>query len=207
MSGSPGAGGASRPPREPSGSRPPLPPRIVLVGFMGAGKSTVGRILADRLGYDFVDLDEEVERVAGRTVPEIFRVFGEAAFRRLEAEATARLDHRREIVVATGGGWMARPELRGRWTDAVRVWLRVGSGSIRERLGGRWASRPLLDRESPERALREILRARAPAYRLAEIRVDTDGRSAVDVAGRILALLEERGGERGGGPEPAHGSE
>lgn len=176
-----------------AGTRGDLPGRIVLVGFMGAGKTTVGRLLARRLGYDFVDLDEEVERLAGRTIPEIFRSEGEAAFRALEAEVTSRLDDRCRIVIAAGGGWMARPELRDRWTAAVRVWLQVSEQNVLERLGSHLETRPLLGREPPQRAIRTFLEGRRASYRLAELRVDTDGRTAVEVAECVLELLARAG--------------
>lgn len=170
-----------------------LPPKIVLVGFMAAGKSTVGELLARRTGYDFVDLDAEIERRQERSIPEIFRQDGEEAFRAMEAEATRRHDDSREVVVATGGGWMAREELRDRWTGATTVWLRVSPGQVLERVGSDTSSRPMLDASSPERSIRAILARRRPHYRLADLTVDTDGRSPDEVAARILERLGEGG--------------
>lgn len=177
--------------RGPASSSPELPSRIVLVGFMAAGKSTVGRRLAERVGYRFVDLDEEVVRRAGRTIAAIFRRDGEPAFRRLEAEASRALDAQRAFVLAVGGGWMARPELRDRWPDAVRVWLRVGAAEAVARLEreGGLASRPLLDPVDPERAARELLAERETAYAAAEISVETEGRDPDAVVGEILRRL------------------
>lgn len=165
------------------------PSRIVLVGFMAAGKTTVGRRLADRLGYRFVDLDDEVVRRAGRSIAAIFREEGESAFRRLEAEATGALDAAAGLVVAVGGGWMARPELRDRWPDAVRVWLRVGAAEAVARLEGGLAGRPLLATEDPERAARRLLAEREEAYALAELSVETEGRDPDDVAAEVLRRL------------------
>jgi shikimate kinase len=166
-----------------------LPERIVLVGFMGAGKSTVGQLLADRLGFAFVDLDAEAEERAGKPVCEIFADEGEAAFRALEAEVTEAADGVAPVVVASGGGWMARPELRDRWPAAVRVWLRVSPLAALERIGGDVQSRPMLDPASPEGSLQAILEARLSAYERAEVTVDTDGRTPAQVVGRILELL------------------
>lgn len=177
----------------PGRGDPGLPPKIVLVGFMAAGKSTVGRLLARRVGYDFVDLDEEIERREGRSIPEIFREGGEEAFREMEAEATRRHDDSAGVVVATGGGWMAREELRGRWPEAATVWLRVSPGEVLERIGPDTGSRPMLDPASPERSIREILDRRRPDYRRADLAVATDARSPEEVADRILERL------RGGG--------
>lgn len=163
--------------------------RIVLVGFMAAGKSTVGVLLAARLGRSFMDLDAEVERRAGRPVEEIFRQEGEDEFRRLEAEATRDLDDRSPVVVAAGGGWMARPELRERWPEAVRVWLRVSPEEALRRIGDDVESRPMLDPSSPARSVRAILESRRRDYARAELHVDTDDRSPEEVAEAILDRL------------------
>lgn len=168
---------------------PGLPARVVLVGFMAAGKSTVGRRLARRTGYGFVDLDRVVEELAGRPVPEIFREEGEAAFREMEARATRELDDRREVVVAAGGGWMARPELRDRWTGAVRVWLRVSPEEAVRRLEGSLASRPKLDPADPVAAARRLLERRRGDYARAEVAVDTAGRTPEEVAREVLRRL------------------
>lgn len=185
-----GAGPADRAVRDPRGSD--RPERIVLVGFMASGKSTVGRILASHLGVEFVDLDDEAEARAGRSIPEIFAADGEAAFRALEVEVTEATDAVRPAVVATGGGWMARPELRDRWPDAVRVWLRVSPPAVLARLGGELESRPMLDPSHPERSIGRIMDSRLGDYARAEVAVDTDGRSAAEVAERVLELLELR---------------
>lgn len=170
-----------------------LPDRVVLVGFMAAGKSTVGRLLADRAGYSFVDLDEAVEEMAGRPIPDIFREDGEEAFREMEAEVTRRVDDLRRVVIAAGGGWMARAELRDRWPDAARVWLEVSPETVLERIGEDLESRPMLDPGSPLRSIRAILEARRTDYARAEYRVDTDGRDPGEV---VRALVERLAGRR-----------
>lgn len=184
----------------PEGDDPPpgadLPRRIVLVGFMATGKTTVGRLLARRLGYGFVDLDGEVERRAGRSIPDIFGEEGEARFRELEAEATRTLDppsapggEAEGLVVAAGGGWMARPELRDRWEDAVRVWLRAEPRTVIRRVGEDVAARPMLDPEDPLGSARRLLAEREEAYGRAEVSVATDTLSPEEVAGRVLDEL------------------
>lgn len=161
-----------------------------MVGFMGAGKSTVGRRVAESLGYRFVDLDDEIERLAGRPVPEIFGSGGETRFRELEARATRQLEARARTVVAVGGGWMARPELRDAWPGAVRVWLRVDAAEAVGRLGDRLPSRPLLaDRDDPVAAARRLLEDRRPHYERAEIHVATDGREVETVAEEVVRRL------------------
>jgi shikimate kinase len=169
-----------------------LPDRVVLVGFMAAGKSSVGRLLAARLRYRFVDLDAEVEALAGRSIPAIFAGEGEAAFRDLEARATQALDELRPVVVATGGGWMARPSLRDRWPDAVRVWLRVSPPVVVRRLGGELGTRPMLEPGAPEASVQRILDERLGAYARAELAVDTDGRTIEQVTDRVIELLDVR---------------
>ncbi|MFB6241038.1 MAG: shikimate kinase [Gemmatimonadota bacterium] len=187
-------GGAGRRERDPDARRGEtdggdLPPRIVLVGFMAAGKSTVGRRVAERAGYPFLDLDDEVEEMAGRSIPELFRREGEEAFREMEAEVTRRADDVRPAVIAAGGGWMARPELADRWEDAARVWLRVSPEAVLERIGDDLSSRPMLDPGSPLRSIRAILEARRPQYARAEHEVATDGRTPEEVAEAVLAAV------------------
>lgn len=169
------------------------PARIVLVGFMGAGKSSVGSLLAERFGYRFVDLDREVERLAGRTIPEVFREHGEAAFRDLERQATVCSNERLPAVVATGGGWMSRPELRSMWPDAVYVWLAAGPETVLERVGESPELRPMLDPEAPERSIRDLLVTREPDYALAALTVHTDALTVEGVADRVTELIFDRG--------------
>lgn len=169
-----------------------LPGRVVLVGGMAAGKSSAGRRLARRIGYRFVDLDEEVERRAGRSIPEIFREEGEEGFRRREADVTRALDPASEgdeLVVAAGGGWMAREELRDRWPGAERVWLKVSPEEALRRLEGDVESRPMLDPERPLQTLRRVLERRRRHYARAEHAVDTGGRTPEEVADRVLEAL------------------
>ena len=164
---------------------------------MASGKSTVGRALARVLHYRFVDLDREVERLAGRSIPEVFAAGGEAEFRALEARATAAVDDAEPVVVAAGGGWMDRPELRDRWPGAVRVWLRVSAAEAVRRLGPELTSRPMLDPEAPVASARRLLEARRASYARAELAVGTEGRTPEEVARRVeRALREAAGGDR-----------
>jgi shikimate kinase len=165
------------------------PSRIFLVGLSGSGKSTVGRELADRIGYGFVDLDGEIETVAGQSVPEIFRTRGESVFRRLEAEATEAIRSRRHLVVATGGGWMARSDIDRATPGSVRVWLRVRPETAARRLALRMATRPLVDPDAPEDSLARTLAARRAAYADAECEVDTEDRSPTEVVEEALKQL------------------
>ena len=166
---------------------------VVLVGLSGSGKSTVGPLLARRWRMPFLDLDREIERAAGISVPEIFRREGESGFRAREATATRSQALSEPAVIATGGGWMARAELRDAWPKAVRIWLQVSPREAAKRLAGRPGSRPLLVNDSPEAVLEELLVQRLPAYRLAEYTIDTSDRSPSEVALLAAALLEKTG--------------
>ena len=161
---------------------------IVLCGFMGCGKSTVGRILAARLGLTFVDMDAYIEQTDGRSVSAIFAADGEEHFRRLEHEACRTLSDKRDLVIATGGGAVLRQEN----VDALRrggvlVWLKVDADRVLERLKED-ASRPLLQRPDKEQAVRELLASRAPFYATADIAVDANA-DADTVADRLLDAL------------------
>jgi shikimate kinase len=168
---------------------PERPSRVVLVGFMGSGKSAVGRVVARRLGYAFEDMDRRVEARAGRTIAEIFRDEGEEAFRKLEHEealALSRLAHR---VVASGGGAFARPTTRALLQKgALTVWLRCDIGRILSRVPVD-GSRPLAGNRAIMQAL---LAEREPSYRMADVAVDASTGSPREVADRIVGLIEGR---------------
>ena len=172
---------------------PPSP--VVLVGLMGSGKSTVGRMLAERWRLPFVDLDVEIERISGLSISEIFELEGEAGFRARESEATRAITVSSPIVVAVGGGWMARPETRDAWPDATRVWLRVSPQEAARRLAMHDVARPLLANELPEKVLKDLLDRRLPAYRLSEYTVDTSNRTAALVADAVAAVIDRAGVE------------
>jgi shikimate kinase len=163
---------------------------VILVGFMGVGKSTGGRLLARRLGRCFVETDDMIIARDGRAIPEIFRQDGEEAFRRLEGEAVEALALKSGEVIATGGGLPCR---EGRM-DALRalgtvVWLR---GTLPELVAraGRTGGRPMLAGRSPEE-LEALYRAREPFYAQAHLTVDTTGLGLDQVVGRVLAALRE----------------
>ena len=167
-----------------------VPRQIWLVGLSGAGKSTVGPILARCLGYTFVDLDRLIEDLAGETIPCVFRTGGEAEFRRLETRAAARAAREMEVVVATGGGWMARCDIDRSSGGRVRVWLRVRPETAIHRLAGDGTeARPLLAGPDPGGALATLLAKRETAYAEAELTLDTDGREPEEVVEFVLERL------------------
>lgn len=162
--------------------------RLVLVGLMGAGKSTVGRRLALDTGLPFVDLDEQVAALAGRSIQVMFELDGEPVFRCREAEATAALGAEAGgLIVAAGGGWMANSVARAALPDAVTVWLKVSPAEAARRISAGASSRPLLAGSSAADRLEAILAERLPAYGEATYTVDTEGRTAAEVSSLVAA--------------------
>jgi shikimate kinase len=144
---------------------------IVLVGMMGAGKSTIGRRLAARLNLPFVDADTEIEAAAGMTIPEIFELHGEAHFRDGEARVIARLLDSGPCVLATGGGSFMREETRRRIGEkAVSIWLKADPDIIMRRVRRR-ADRPLLHTADPAATVSRLLSEREPFYERADLTI------------------------------------
>ena len=144
---------------------------IVLVGMMGAGKSTIGRRLSVRLRLPFLDADTEIEAAAGMSIPDIFESHGEPHFRDGEARVIARLLDSGPGVMATGGGAFMREETRNRIRDkAVSIWLKADVDVIMKRVKRR-ADRPLLQTEDPAATVSRLLEAREPVYRTADLTI------------------------------------
>jgi shikimate kinase len=145
---------------------------IVLVGMMGAGKSTIGRRLSTRLRLPFVDADGEIEQAhAGMTIPEIFAAHGEPYFRDGEARVIARLLDGGPAVLATGGGAFMREETRGRIRDkAVSIWLKADADIIMRRVKRR-ADRPLLQTADPAATVGRLIEQREPVYQQADLTI------------------------------------
>jgi shikimate kinase len=144
---------------------------VVLVGMMGAGKSTIGRRLSLRLRLPFLDADTEIETAAGMSIPDIFEARGEADFRDGEARVIARLLDSGPGVLATGGGAFMREETRNRIRDkAISIWLKADADIIMRRVKRR-ADRPLLQTADPEATVGRLLREREPIYQYADLTV------------------------------------
>lgn len=159
---------------------------IALIGFMGCGKSSVGRLVADRLRFTFVDTDTLIEERAGQRIPEIFAGRGEAGFRELEREVVVGLGHLGGQVIATGGGVGANPDLQASLKQhALVVWLWVSPDSIWRRVRHQ-PHRPLLQVPSPEARIRELLAARLPVYRQADVLINADARRPGEVADQVI---------------------
>lgn len=162
---------------------------IFLVGFMGAGKTTVGRILAGRLGYRYCDSDKVIETKAGKTIPEIFLGLGEDRFRELESETLESLSGKIKQVIATGGGAV----MRGRNWDAMKkggvtVYLKAPAEVIWNRIKHS-KTRPLLNVDNPLEAAKDLLEKRIPFYEKADLTVDTESLSVEEIASEIIKKL------------------
>jgi len=167
---------------------------ITLIGYRGSGKSTVAPPLADRLGYVWADADAEIERIAGRTIREIFIAEHEAGFRRREREALAQLLALDRLVLAAGGGAILDPDTRARMRAAGPVvWLKAPVATLADRI----AADPATAVRRPSLAgggvaeIERLLAEREPLYReTATLEIDTDGHSALQIVDKIVRLLQ-----------------
>ncbi|MDH3741420.1 MAG: shikimate kinase [Hyphomicrobiales bacterium] len=146
---------------------------LVLIGLMGAGKTTVGRRLAQRLDLPFADADHEIEQAAGKTIPEIFEDHGEEHFRDGERRVIARLLESGQQVIATGGGAYMNEQTRQKISDnAVSIWLRADFDLLMKRVRRR-SHRPLLQTADPEAVMQKLIDERYPVYAGADLIVDS----------------------------------
>lgn len=162
---------------------------VTLIGLMGAGKTTVGRKLANYLSVPFRDSDAEIETVSRMSVPELFEAYGEPEFRALEARVIARLAAEGPQVLATGGGAFMREETRAILAEkAVTVWLKADLETLMERVGKR-PGRPLLQAPDPEAVMRDLMAVRYPVYATADITVCTRNVKREVIAAEIVEAL------------------
>lgn len=162
---------------------------IVLVGMMGAGKTTVGRRLATRLGRRFLDSDEEIEKAAQMTIPEIFAQRGEAEFRAGESRVLSRLLKENDVVLATGGGAFVNLETRALIKSAaVSVWLKADLDVLFERVSRR-SNRPLLKTADPKATLQKLIEDRYPIYADADLTVLSRDVPQDSVAADVISAL------------------
>lgn len=165
---------------------------IVLVGFMAAGKSKIGRLLAERLGLPFIDVDKEIEAASGKSVAEIFSEDGEAEFRRAERAMISRVIERGAAVIAAGGGAFVDHDTREALNASTRtVWLDPPFDLILARLD-RSNSRPLASGKSEEE-LRALWTERRPCYAEAHVRIETSDEDPASAVEQILAALGDSG--------------
>ncbi len=170
---------------------------VVLVGFMGSGKSSVGRKLARRFSVPFVDVDERIESAAGCRIRDLFGREGEPAFRVREKAALRDVLSVKGCVIATGGGAFADEENRVLLRSyAPVVYLETAVETLLARLAGD-LGRPLLRGGDREEVVRELLSRREPGYRTADVTVRTDGRTVEDVAGQVADWIDRTEGRAG----------
>ncbi len=163
---------------------------IVLVGMMGAGKTSIGRQLANLLHLPFLDADTEIEKAANLTIPEIFATYGEAHFREGEERVVARLLAGGPAVVATGGGAFMSAETREHCRESgVTVWLKADVPVLLDRVRKK-GNRPLLDHPNPDAVMRRLLAEREPIYRLADIAIASRDGPHQAVVAEIVAALD-----------------
>ena len=180
------------PPEPKAAAAPPMRLRrpVVLVGLMGAGKTSVGKRLAGLLGANFTDSDHEIVEAAGMSIPEIFATLGEAAFRDGERRVIARLLTERAGVLATGGGAFIEPRTRAEIkARATSIWLRADLDLLWDRVRDR-PGRPLLQTPNPRETLADLLDRRNPVYAEADVTVDSRrGASQEAMARAIVAAV------------------
>jgi shikimate kinase len=159
---------------------------LALVGFMGTGKTSAGRLVAEILHFEFLDTDELIQAKTGRTIADIFANNGEPAFRALERDVVGDLAGRTKTVISTGGGLPVNAEnLASLKNHALIVWLCASPDRIWERVRNQ-THRPLLHDPDPQQKIRELLKQREPFYRQADVYINTDLRSAREVAQQIV---------------------
>lgn len=167
----------------------PIERVIVMVGLMGAGKSAVGRRLADRLSLPFSDADTEIEEAAGCSIEDIFDRFGEAAFREGERRVMARLLDGPPQILATGGGAFMDPETRARVREkGISIWLTADIDTLLERVMRR-QGRPLLKQDDPRKVLESLLAQRGPVYAEADIVVESATGAIVRTVDKVEQAL------------------
>jgi len=168
--------------------------RVILVGFMGSGKTQVGKALASRLGWLFRDFDQEIEARLGLPIPEIFRQHGEGFFREMEVLVGSELLGQEGVVLASGGGWpVVQGRMEGLPAGTLSVWLEVSAEEAVRRTRTEGSARPLLAVPDPVSRARELLQNRTAWYARARLAVDSEAAMPEDLARHIEGFMHKEG--------------
>ena len=177
---------------QPVSAADPRKPHAILVGLPGAGKSTVGRLGAERLVRAFLDFDKEIERRELQSITEIFAMKGEPYFRDLERNLTQELREFGNMILSPGGGWVANPDVvRLLRPPGQLIYLKVRPETALKRLGSRRMTRPLLTRPDPVGELKKLLVQRRDAYEAADHVIDTELFDSQKVIDKVAAIAEQ----------------
>lgn len=163
---------------------------IVLAGFMGTGKTAVSAELARLTGFKNIDIDAEIEKTAGMSIPDIFEKYGEPHFRNLETEEIKKISSGRNLIISLGGGAVMREEnMQALREGGVIICLAAEPETILQRTGND-SNRPLLQVEDPLKKINELLAVRKPYYERADVMVHTDSKSPLEVAEEIMGIVK-----------------
>lgn len=165
---------------------------LILIGMMGAGKSTVGHLLDEKLqDFQYLDIDKEIEKLAQKHIPEIFEQHGEARFRQLEHEMIEKYSNYHNQVISTGGGVVENIEnIELLKKNGVIFYLSASAKELYERVK-KTSHRPLLQKENPERILKELVKKREPFYKMADFEINTEKKDLVQIVDEILEKYEQ----------------
>ncbi|QGG46596.1 shikimate kinase [Heliorestis convoluta] len=170
---------------------------IVLIGFMGTGKSTVGKILAHKISFEYIDTDREVEKVTGLTISQIFDNHGEQRFRSEESIVAHKVSTLQQKIISTGGGIVLRPEnVETLQSTGLLIELTATPEVIWERVSRR-SHRPLIKKEMNAEVIAELMAGREPYYQCADYRIDTSEKTLLQVVEEIEKILQAREKEQG----------
>jgi shikimate kinase len=164
---------------------------IILTGFMGTGKTAVGKELSRLLNMKLIDVDSEIEKSEKMTINEIFTHFGEARFREIETEMVKKISQSKNVIISTGGGVVLKQEnIDILKKNGVIFWLTASPETILNRTGNS-NKRPLLQTENPLTRIKELLSFRKPFYEKADIMIDTEGKSPLQIAEEIIQRVKD----------------
>lgn len=163
---------------------------IILIGFMGTGKTSVGQILAKKLNFIFVDIDELIEKILGMKISEIFTRFGEPRFRDFETEIIKLITKKKRQVIATGGGAVLREENMAQLKASGVVFCLTAPENVIFKRVRQCKNRPLLQVDNPEQRIRALIKKRMPFYEKADFSINTDGLTPEEVADKIIKEYE-----------------